>query len=85
MTASTPTAQIRIYTGRLMKRRFPHTFLAITRPDGNLIEYGLVPAEERTASGRGNIDLTAEGAGKAPHARDSEYDEPIVPMSYIRI
>jgi trimeric autotransporter adhesin len=60
-----PTVQIRVDFGG--SDGIPHSFLAVTHPDGSTVEYGLVPAEHLSVSGPGMIDQTGPGVGEAPH------------------
>lgn len=60
-----PTVQIRVDFGG--SDGIPHTFMAITRLDGTMVEYGLIPAEHLSISGPGKIDQTGSGVGKNPH------------------
>lgn len=69
-----PTVQIRVDFGGSDK--IPHTFLEVTNPDGSKVEYGLVPEQQGSPSGKGKIDETGPGVGKDPH----EYDVATPPM-----
>ena len=76
----TATVQIRVDIGG--KDGIPHSFLAVTHPDGTVTEYGLVPATHGSMSGPGEIDLTGIGlvepheytfASQAASISDTQY------------